>query len=474
MTRYRINLLPWITTKEPFRVLGVVFSPATEAHLKELGAANIWPTTHELANCFHISNVKGKQPSSVIAIHQASSADNGDDSEAVRNALEVLAYSHLSTFSFEQLCYDNFQLWPLDAPTPSGPGVAIQYRIQGMTAYTRLDLFNVYAPPYVRRLYVTDSRRLSDLLSLVTASSTENEYVRMIRAMGWYNRGFTSAFNVYEWDRIVWLVTAFETLLNLPKRLKRAAMVSELTLLLGEDERLGKFAKRLYEVRSDIVHGAKIEDPVPMFPDDKKGHIPIWVAGRLVFDACIEALMYLRGAKGYNPFFGNILAEKAKAALLSNRDRLQSIGQCGKFTFEILEKEPERIFSLRTSFEFTNADMEFDEGDLEKAGGAVIDLTRKFVNKIESDVPDDVKTLQEAGWDTKELLEKLAEECPVRSKIEHVMHKYRSPDEAICREVPSGLSFSIAARLLCLDDLIIWTCRLGELWQRREMYRPDV
>ncbi|MCK4857839.1 MAG: hypothetical protein KAT58_07730 [candidate division Zixibacteria bacterium] len=107
-------------------------------------------------------------------------------------------------------------------------------------------------------LYSESDKLLIDTLQKVR--ETRNDaYWRIINALSLFNQACAS-LDTYPDSAVVLMVSAFESLLALPRSAKKDHFGYVLSLLWGQHQKIRGWAEKLYELRSRLVHGAVISD----------------------------------------------------------------------------------------------------------------------------------------------------------------------------------------------------------------------
>ncbi len=445
----RFRLMPWVTTKEPFQIGSVRFMPATREGVGD----ELWAGIEGLLPCFVLRQDAAGCDAPPVVVLAGTDGSIASDAEV---AVDILAYSYLGRPGFQAIDCDNFEVWPFTSGADKR-GLGVVWRLAGRWIYADKSDFRVCAPPYLSRLTIGVVDEATERLVL---GAQEEESARLAQALHMFNRTVTSSFRISEEDRVVWLMTAFEALLGLPRRARKdEAMKSALSVLLGEDEEVSRFAGQLWSARSACVHGGEPDSLVFRF--EGTDHMPLWDAGRGIFEACLDALLRLRGLRELT-VLGDYYAREAKRALRPNRWRLQRIGEEGVFTFEALEKGVRKGWELRRLFDFTH-DVNFEQRHLERAAEAVLELFRKFIEDMIDKAPGDVSKLDGAGWDIAGFREQLQASTSPEDKLKQIELK-RLPEPPQRRGMPEGLMYALAG--LSFDSLFHMAHELWSLWNR--------
>ena len=171
------------------------------------------------------------------------------------------------------------------------------------------------------KLHRNREKLLIDVFSIILNKDT-NKYRRLINAIALFNE--SCRINQFSPNSsIVLIVSAFESLLSLPRRSKKENFAYALKILWGFDERIGKWAKQLYELRSQIVHGDVTEGENLMASKDH--HYPHSKIARNMFHDCL--LFILEG-------YGSIIVDRKhkfeviknlRNQVISNKEKVSKI-----------------------------------------------------------------------------------------------------------------------------------------------------
>lgn len=170
-------------------------------------------------------------------------------------------------------------------------------------------------------LHKNREKLLIDIFSTIREKNLDR-YKKLINALTLFNESCRiNQFNPN--SSIILIVSAFESLLGLPRRSKKKSFVYALKILFGFDENIEKWADQLYELRSQIVHGDVLEGEELMASKDR--HYPHFKIAKKIFHNLL--LFILEG-------YGNIEIDKShkfevikalKNKVISNREKVNYI-----------------------------------------------------------------------------------------------------------------------------------------------------
>lgn len=132
-----------------------------------------------------------------------------------------------------------------------------------------------------------NERGLLKLLTILRARN-KSRFERILTSIGLYNE----ANRLHFFDKksaVVLMVSAFEALLELPKRPKKETFVFGIKTLLGFNEHVEKWAGELYELRSLIVHGEVIEGEKLLIGEYK--HMPHFEIAKESYVVCFYQIL---------------------------------------------------------------------------------------------------------------------------------------------------------------------------------------
>ena len=123
-----------------------------------------------------------------------------------------------------------------------------------------------------------------------TQRASSKARARVLLAMYWYSRTFTTDPLDDDRTKIVHMATAFEVLLQFGmERAKRKSLQGELQKLLGEDPLLAEWASQFYESRSEIVHRGWTADLLFQHPLASRAHTSLVHSGQRILRIATEA-----------------------------------------------------------------------------------------------------------------------------------------------------------------------------------------
>lgn len=157
-------------------------------------------------------------------------------------------------------------------------------------------------------------------------------YKRLINAIALFNE--SCRINSFSPNSsIVLIASAFEGLLNIPRYSKKENFAYALKIFWGFDERIEQWAKELYELRSQIVHGDVTESEKLLASKDC--HYPHFKIARDMFHDCLSFILesygYLIIDKGYK--FEVI--KRLRNQIISNKEKVNKLlSQKERFSYQ--------------------------------------------------------------------------------------------------------------------------------------------
>lgn len=166
----------------------------------------------------------------------------------------------------------------------------------------------------------------------------KSRFNRIVNAITLYNESFRlNKFN--KRASIVLLVSAFETLLSLPRSSKKETFSYAISLFWLFNERIKKWADGLYELRSKIVHGEILEDSQLLIAEDRHC-LYIDIAQKMFYNLI---LLILEGW-GYifikEHEFKKVSTSELVDLIISNKEKVKKIlNQKSKFSYKVFLKK---------------------------------------------------------------------------------------------------------------------------------------
>lgn len=136
---------------------------------------------------------------------------------------------------------------------------------------------------------------------------------------------------------IVLIVSALESLLNLPRYSKKENFAYALKIFWGFDERIEQWAKELYELRSQIVHGDVVEGERLLTSKDH--HYPHFKIARDIFHDCLLFILEGRRYLILDKRYKYEAIRRIRNKTISNKEKVNEIvEQKRKFTYQAFLK----------------------------------------------------------------------------------------------------------------------------------------
>lgn len=149
---------------------------------------------------------------------------------------------------------------------------------------------------------------------------------------------------------VVLMVSALESLLQLPRLSRRETFVYGLKALLGFDDRVGEWADQLYELRSQIVHGDITPEEVLMAGRDR--HYPHLKIARNMYSDCLWLSLANYGHAVVDPMYKVRAVGEIRQHVVSNKEKLQELlRQKSKLTFKAFRAKPKLYQEFIVSLE---------------------------------------------------------------------------------------------------------------------------
>lgn len=171
------------------------------------------------------------------------------------------------------------------------------------------------------KIHKKGEKVLMDTLSAISNNDTK-KYKRLINAISLFNESCRiNQFNPN--SSIVLMVSAFESLLNIPRGSKKSTFAYAMKMFWGFDEIIEEWAKNLYALRSQIVHGDVVEGEKLMASQDR--HYPHFKIAKEIFHDCLlfilESYGYITVITKYKSEVINNLRNK----VISNKEKAERI-----------------------------------------------------------------------------------------------------------------------------------------------------
>lgn len=164
------------------------------------------------------------------------------------------------------------------------------------------------------------------------ASADKQTYERIINAMSLFNESCRIS-SLSPNSSIILIVSAIESLLDLPRYSKTEHFAHSVKLFWGMDRRIMEWARDLYELRSEIVHGGVVGREKLLASKDK--HYSQFNIAREMFHNFLMFIVEEHGFISINRKFKFEVVSKLRNRVISNREKVDSIlKQKNKFTYK--------------------------------------------------------------------------------------------------------------------------------------------
>jgi hypothetical protein len=180
----------------------------------------------------------------------------------------------------------------------------------------------------------------------------EKAYNRLLTALSLFNESCRVS-RCHPNSSIVLITSSFEALLNLPRKAKSETFVYSIKLLWGFQERIGDWAKELYTLRSQIVHGDMVPNEKLLVSPER--HYPHFEIARTVFQ---WSLWFILGSYGVaQPLLEFRLkgVQEALQCIIPNREKAATILKRKKqWTYASFSKDHDKYEDFVTRMEMFN------------------------------------------------------------------------------------------------------------------------
>lgn len=176
------------------------------------------------------------------------------------------------------------------------------------------------------------------LLKILTILKTGNkrQYERILTSISLYNQ----ANRLHFFDKksaVVLIVSAFEALLELPRRPKKETFVFGIKTFLGFNEHVEKWAGELYDLRSEIVHGEVVDGEKLLIGEYK--HMPHFGIAKESYMPCLYQILERSRIARINHNFIIERGSEIIKKIIPNKKKVEKIlDSKGKFSYPAFKK----------------------------------------------------------------------------------------------------------------------------------------
>ncbi len=279
------GLFPYLTLFEPIELLGIP--------LRHEARETAEPPFDEILPIFRDANGE-PVPSATRFVLEAGAGDESAAARQVQDLVALLGYLVLDPeHPASSPAAENLAVWLLEPADGDGQYLATP----NFSRYLPMDVHRQAVYPSAPDMTLAQDRINPGAPGLAlttdpawTSPESAPHRARLLLAMYWYGRTFTT--NPQEDDRtkIVHLATAFEVLLRIGiDRGKRTSLQGELQKLLGDEPLLDEWAGQFYDTRSDIVHRGWTADLLFRHPQATRAHASLVQSGQRILRVATEA-----------------------------------------------------------------------------------------------------------------------------------------------------------------------------------------
>ncbi|MCJ7805832.1 HEPN domain-containing protein [Patescibacteria group bacterium] len=210
------------------------------------------------------------------------------------------------------------------------------------------------------------SKVLSHLFYMPLTFHSLGEEKRIIRALDWFNKSHRSDPEVDDFERLINMATAFESLFDSPEEKILAALRTGIVALLGETKEMVDWINDFYDQRSKTVHGK--EKPTTLYKGKKASvpHLAHVRFARKVFTRCVKAILTARE---------EVYTEDLHKELVSNEIRIKEILVIFKNKKQLKKLYESRVFDTLDSL---------NQRDVTGKVSDVVEIGKIFLPKIRS------------------------------------------------------------------------------------------
>jgi hypothetical protein len=220
-----------------------------------------------------------------------------------------------------------------------------------------------------RQKLIFHKQREKVLIDIVETLYKKNikSYKRLLNAITLFNESCRiNDFNPN--SAIVLIVSSFEALLHLPKFSKTENFVYAFKFLWRFDEDIGNWAKELYELRCEIVHGEVVADEKRLA--SKEHHYPNFDIARSIFHTCLLFVLEIYGYVSLEQGEKNRAMKSFKNKIIPNKQKVQGLlKQREKFTYKSFLERSDLYQDFLTQVE----SLTFTDYSAERLTGKLLD-----------------------------------------------------------------------------------------------------
>jgi hypothetical protein len=198
---------------------------------------------------------------------------------------------------------------------------------------------------------------------------------------------FNNACRIYEYSpnsAIVLIVSAYESLFALPKVAKTETFVYAFKLFWGLDEKIGNWARQLYELRSHIVHGRYTEKDKHYLSIKTKHETYFGIAKKIFVDSLVLLFKTLGYLELKNEIQRKILIT-LHDSLTSNNEKLLSIGNKKHiYTYQHIKKDLKAYYKLINEIEALSISDNVEENTIKFYIKNILGILEEWVLDLEN------------------------------------------------------------------------------------------
>ncbi|MBA7576199.1 hypothetical protein ES708_18038 [subsurface metagenome] len=181
------------------------------------------------------------------------------------------------------------------------------------------------------KIHKDDEKLLINLFAR-TSIKDRDKYKRLINAISLFNES-CRINRINPNSSIVLIVSALESLLNIPRWHKKESFAYALKIFWGFEKGIGKWAEELYELRSQIVHGEDITGEKLLVPKDR--HCSYFSIARGMFHHCLMFILESFGNVKIERRYKFKVIREITNKIISNKKKASNIlRQKSKFTYQ--------------------------------------------------------------------------------------------------------------------------------------------
>lgn len=200
------------------------------------------------------------------------------------------------------------------------------------------------------KVRLREHREIEILKALsILLDNDPDRYRALINAIALFNES-CRILNVSPNSAVILIVSAMESLLELPQYPKKKTFSYAVKLLCGFDKRIEMWAEELYTLRSQIVHGDVIKDEKLLASKDR--HYPHFSIARQLFHGCFLLLLETQGTTTLDFGSKQQFTQKIRNIIVSNKEKVNTIlKKRRKYTFNNMVRDKNLYKELLSSIE---------------------------------------------------------------------------------------------------------------------------